>query len=1025
MIFGKSILYDPELSMKIRSLKNLFPSKYLLVLCLLVYALPATAQLLTPGNRFQYHKYKWDALHTPAFHLYFPKGCDSLASLASVQLPDIVASLKKSMGTTFKSVPNLIIYPSVDQLYESNIGMNEEVVQTFPTINLKGNRVLLAFNGSYEQFVLQLREAWARLCWEEQFKNDAAEQLTNRKQQVPSWFKKGFIGYMASGWSPRDEETIYAYFRQHTDTIPLKSLSLAEDTRIPGGKAFCYFLAQQYHEDAAKQILFQLRQGKSLPRAVRLVTKRTLDTLKLQCEHFYQQRFLLVENNRADQSLQVPGRGLSDTLERWLESRYKRTLFAIRYSPDHNLVCYTLQKANKREVYIADIKRLGNKDYKPSPFTFYTMPPWLDDCTADPYPLVEWQDKGRSVAVLMPQSGIIRIRQYNNQGNYMDVRSLYSVDGAGTLIEWERNKWLLAAYRKGKSDIVLYDGLKLNYKAFTLDDADHTQLSLSAQDGQIVYRSGYPADSLYNKDTLAKPYGIYSKPIPGPGIFIAGIKDRPVVVDSAYGVLSMPQLLTGSQVQVTHTFNGIVQTDTLSLSATGGPWQKTTSTISPWLQDYQRDKKRKDSIAALLLKLEANDVSVLRNILTPGDTKAAAKLQMDSIRKALAYTPQKVRPYLLQLYSAYFSAQVNNDYYINRYQPFAAYLGTFKFPEVGAMVQGGFSDLFENHHFNIGYRMPAGTEGSDFFVRYGNTARRLDWHFLFFRKMESLQPDGQREWKDNRGNPYPAAAKVRTHYYELGFHYPLHYDWSLDFTTAARRDRTIFLATDRYSLNYEALQAWWGLGSLSLGVNKLKPSIPFLFKGWEAKVMLDGMASTGKSSTLLYGSKIKMAWHQPLIRDITLVAQVQAGYSGGENKILYNFGGLDNNVVTRVDTSVRFGQDAPYAFQSLVTPFRGYEQNSIYGSSFSLLNLDLYFPLFRSLIPLHTSFTAVNNLQLGLFTDIATTGGTEGLPAVTSPLYAYGFSARTMLAGYPIRFDMAWPGSFDKKPVWYLSLSLK
>lgn len=1008
--------------MKIKSLKNHFLAiKFLFALYLFVYALPAMAQVPPTGNRFQYHKYKWSTLHTPAYHLYFPKGNDSLASLASAQLPDIVASLKKSMGTTFKSIPNLVIYPSVDQLYESNIGMNEELVQTFPTINLKGNRVLLAFNGSYEQFVIQLREAWARLCWEEQFKNDAAEQLTNRKHSVPAWFKKGFIHYIASGWTPIDEESIYQYLSQNTDTMPGAGTSFVEQVRIPGGKAFCYFLAQQYHEEAAKQILFQLRQGKSLPRAVRLVTKRTLDTLKLQCEHFYRQRFLSLKNNGPDQ----PGYDVGDTLERWLGKTYKGTIFAVHYNPDHSLVCFILQKANKRIAYLADIKRLGHKDYKPSAFTSYTMPPWLDDYTADPYPLVTWQDKGKSLAVLMPQSGILRIRQYNIQGNYMDVRSLYSVDGAGTLKEWERNKWLLAAYRKGKSDIVLYDGLKLNYKAFTLDDADHTQLSLSAHDGQIVYRSGYPADSLYHKDTLAKPYGIYSKPIPGPGIFIAGIKDRPVMVDSAYGVLSMPRLLTGSQVQVTHTFNGTVQTDTFSLSATEGRWQMTTSTISPWLQDYQRDKKRKDSIAALLLKLEANDVSVLRNILTPGDTKAASKLHRDSLRKALAYTPQKVRPYLLQLYNAYFSAQVNNDYYINRYQPFAAYLGTFKFPEVGAMVQGGFSDLFENHHFNIGYRMPAGTEGSDFFVRYSNTARRLDWHFLFFRKMESLQPDGQRDWKDNKGNPYPAAAKVRTHYYELGFHYPLHYDWSLDFTTAARRDRTIFLATDRYSLNYEALQSWWGLGNLSLGVNKLKPSVPFLYKGWEAKVMLDGMASTGKSSTMLYGSKIKMAWHQPLIRDITLVAQVQAGYSGGENKILYNFGGLDNNVVTRVDTSVRFAQDAPYAFQSLVTPFRGYEQNSIYGSSFGLLNFDLYFPLFRSLIPLHTPISAVNNLQLGLFTDIAATGSTTGLPVVTSPLYAYGFSARTMLAGYPIRFDMAWPGSFDKQPVWYLSLSLK
>ena len=379
------------------------------------------------------------------------------------------------------------------------------------------------------------------------------------------------------------------------------------------------------------------------------------------------------------------------------------------------------------------------------------------------------------------------------------------------------------------------------------------------------------------------------------------------------------------------------------------------------------------------------------------------------------------------MYSAYFSARINNDYYINRLQPYQNYLGTFKFLDVSAMVNGGFSDLFDNHHFNIGYRMPAGSEGSDFFFRYENTAKKLDWHLLFFRKVESLQPDAQRGWKDELSRPYPQQAKVKTHYYELGLHYPIRYDWSLDFTAAARRDRTVFLASDRYSLNYEALQTWWNINNLSLSVNKLHSTIPFLYRGWEAKFMVDGMVSTGKKATVLYGSVFKFSYHQPLFRDINLVVQGNAGHSGGQSKILYNFGGLDNNIVPGVDTSVRFGQEAPYAFQSLVTPFRGYKQNSLYGSSYALLNIDLYIPLFNMLIPLRTPISALNNLQLGLFTDIAATSrGRDALPPAPTHLQSFGCSARTLLAGYPIRFDVAWPQEgFSAKPVWYLSMNIK
>ncbi len=62
------------------------------------------------------------------------------------------------------------------------------------------------------------------------------------------------------------------------------------------GQAFCNFLAQRYAEQAPRQILFQLRQGKTLARAIRLICKRPLDTLTAQCFAFYQQRSAAVSS---------------------------------------------------------------------------------------------------------------------------------------------------------------------------------------------------------------------------------------------------------------------------------------------------------------------------------------------------------------------------------------------------------------------------------------------------------------------------------------------------------------------------------------------------------------------------------------------------------------------------------------------------------------------------------------------------------------------------------------------------------
>jgi len=64
------------------------------------------------------------------------------------------------------------------------------------------------------------------------------------------------------------------------------------------------------------------------------------------------------------------------------------------------------------------------------------------------------------------------------------------------------------------------------------------------------------------------------------------------------------------------------------------------------------------------------------------------------------------------------------------------------------------------------------------------------------------------------------------------------------------------------------------------------------------------------------------------------------------------------------------------------------------------------------------------NLQLFLLADVAMAkeqwNGRTG-----RTLSALGFGARTILAGYPVRFDIAWPVTTGGTPVWYLSLNGK
>ena len=94
-------------------------------------------------NRFQYHRYKWRTYHLDAMHLYYPHNYDSLGKYVIERLPGIMERVKHRMVTRLVEVPNIIIYPSVDQLYESNIGLYEVKDMPLPTFVATGNRMVV------------------------------------------------------------------------------------------------------------------------------------------------------------------------------------------------------------------------------------------------------------------------------------------------------------------------------------------------------------------------------------------------------------------------------------------------------------------------------------------------------------------------------------------------------------------------------------------------------------------------------------------------------------------------------------------------------------------------------------------------------------------------------------------------------------------------------------------------------------------------------------------------------------------
>lgn len=1027
------------------------------LLCLFYNKAQAQLKPDQPYNRFQYHKYKWRVFHTTDFHIYFTQGSDSICSFIAKELPNAIKQVKHNMAASVMRVPNIVVYPSTDQLYESNIGLYETEPNTLPTFIIKGTRLILAYNGDYDNLRSQLYEAIARELWESQLREGLADQAKGvlGNEDIPFWYKEGAIKYLAVKWPIQAEDELRRSYEKNNFTDWQQSI--AYQPRL-SGQAFCYFLTEKYYPLAAMNLFSQLRKKKTLARASRLITKRSLDTLYAQCNTFYKQRFA-----KKDSSLVA-------TVDTNLKFRqtvvpYKKGIVKnVQASNDGQHIAYVISKNNKRTVYLYHIQ---NK--QTDKLSTYSLPPWINDYSQDTYPLLNWSEQGE-LNITLHVKGKITIISYSAAGGQIRADAVNGADGVTSLTETTGEDYLLAAYRKGQSDILNYNIDKEAYTPFTNDGYDDTSPAIDGTGNDALFFTSKRKEKEPTAEQK-RTYGFKDTTQLKQGIYLLQNKTiTPILTDSIpYIKWGKPVVLSNGQLLVTHTRYGserfaVINSPTQkgstyqtisnyqpiqynptsnevsyyklekdSMRITNEPadqWiQRTTDTSknSPWLTDYKNRIALQAKEDSILRAARDNNTSFLDGVLVPKDGAEKSKKREDSISKSQAYDPKKIKPYVLQLHSAYFTAKVNNDYFINRYQPYKNYQGQFKFPELGGMAQGGFTDLLENHHINIAYRLPAATEGSDFFIRYENTAKKNDWSIAYFRKVESLNPDPLRNWTDASGRQYPNVAKIKTHYAEVTTHHPLSYYLSADITEAIRYDRTIFLATDQYSLKYEDIRSIWSITTLALNYNKLKPTLPLLYKGFKVKALTDVFYALDGDEGLVAGNTFQLQYHFPVYKYITIVSQLQAGYSSGQSKVLYNLGGIDNNVTVKVDSNFHAPQNAPYAFQTLITPLRGHLQNTVQGNAYTLLNTDFYFPLFQTLIPVETPLQSVNLLQPGLFIDAATAKETWNAANLNNGkwFWSYGISARTNLAGYPIRFDIAWPGTFSKKPVWYFSLNVK
>lgn len=223
--------------------------------------------------------------------------------------------------------------------------------------------------------------------------------------------------------------------------------------------------------------------------------------------------------------------------------------------------------------------------------------------------------------------------------------------------------------------------------------------------------------------------------------------------------------------------------------------------------------------------------------------------------------------------------------------------------------------------------------------------------------------------------------------------------------------------------------------SLNTGMN--------IIEGTRGKVSFIHHEGLGNKSASFSQISLDIRHYQKIYKEIVFAVRGYMGSYFGNSPKNYVLGGMDNwfgsNLINYEGLNNPLYSEGGFNDQLIFTEFatslRGFRYATLYGQSVALANAEFRIPIIRALAggPITSNF--FRNMQFTAFYDIGTSwtgaapfsqensvrlrivpenpGGSPfrvELKEYLNPwLYSYGFGFRTMMLGYYMKFDLAWP----------------
>ncbi|MBB6459934.1 PD40 domain-containing protein [Flammeovirga kamogawensis] len=438
-------------------------------------------------NRVQYEVFDWSYIETEHFELYYYGYGITIAKIAGEIAEREYQNVTETVGYAPYYKTKILVYNSIQDLRQSNIGLNQQGYAITGQTSFIRSEVEVAFSGSKYIFEEDIKRSIAdALIFEMMYGGSLKDMIkSSYLMNLPNWFIVGASDYISRGWSREMDDKVRDFFSRHPKKFPNIRFLEGDDAKIVGQSIWNY-LVEIYGKSNMASIL-------NLTRIVRDEKVAIQNTLGISYEEFIDgwKKFYLGEQEKLNNNYKD-----IDEKEAISRNRKSRIYNKINISPDGTRLAYTENEKGKYKINVYDLEKKRIKTVFKSGYKVVNQQIDYD------VPLVDWISKDELV-VFSQRKGQNYMWIYNlSKGGfntffrYVKREIEFKFDHINDIaVSPSGKKIAMSAERRGQTDIYEHNIARRRTRQITKDYFDNLSPTYLKNGSDIVFSSNRTVDS--------------------------------------------------------------------------------------------------------------------------------------------------------------------------------------------------------------------------------------------------------------------------------------------------------------------------------------------------------------------------------------------------------------------------------------------------------------------------------------------------------------------------------------------------